>query len=168
MALKILVAGIEKDERARIEKSVKQALGQRATVETWTVSLVKIASQWSITLNGPGERYRNLSFAVAEARIADAIAEALGDPHPGPVSSKAEAAGPISDQPSAPAPGARSEAHDRHTCEHCQKPFVVVYEAQSAGARELAAVACPHCWKLNRVEVDAWAAAGREYRADKA
>jgi hypothetical protein len=169
MALKILVAGIDKDARARVEGAVKQAVGWRASGEDWTVSLVKIAGQWSVTLNGPGERFRNLSFPADENRLSESISEVLEGGEvgkPGPASGgMATASGFAPARPSGPAATASGE---RHVCQDCQQAFVVTYESQPGEAKVLAAVACPHCWKINRVEVGAWAAGGREYRAEKA
>jgi hypothetical protein len=45
---------------------------------------------------------------------------------------------------------------------------VVSYELQPNEPSQLVAVACPHCWKLDRVEVGESAAIERAYRADKA
>jgi hypothetical protein len=45
---------------------------------------------------------------------------------------------------------------------------VVVYEARAGEPEVSVAVACPHCWHINRVAVGDWAAAGHEFRAEKA
>jgi hypothetical protein len=45
---------------------------------------------------------------------------------------------------------------------------VVVYEARPGESLESAPVACPHCWFVNRVLIDAEAAFTRDYRAEKA
>ena len=44
----------------------------------------------------------------------------------------------------------------------------MVYEAQPGEPLVLAAVACPHCWQINRAMVGDWAAAGHDFRAEKA
>jgi hypothetical protein len=59
-------------------------------------------------------------------------------------------------------------ARDRHQCPSCNGSFVVTYEVQPNEPNQLVAVACPHCWKLDRVEVGESAAIERAYRADKA
>jgi hypothetical protein len=159
MALKVLVAGSDKDARARVEGAVKRALGARSTSEDWTVSLVKIAGQWSVTLNGPGERFRNLSFPTDEGRLSEAISEVVEGGGLAPRGGEASSF--------APRPR-RSESGDRHVCADCQQAFIVVYDSQPNEAKVLASVACPHCWKISHVEVGAWAAAGRDYRAEKA
>jgi hypothetical protein len=175
MALKVLVAGIGKDERARVEGAVKAALGWRGLTEAWTVSLVKVGDQWSATLNGPGERFRNLSFSATEQQLCEKITGAIGGPEP--------AAAAVSDAvPSVPAVPALAEAprhtgraptrsgpHDDHyACLDCGGGFVVLYEHHPTDSLVMAAVACPHCWKLNHVEIGSWAAEGRDYRAEKA
>lgn len=159
MTLKILVAGTDKDARARVEGAVKRALGSRSVSEDWTVSLVRIAGQWSVTLNGPGERFRNLSFPTDEVRLSQAISEVVEGGGVGSGGPEPPSFAPIQ---------RRSESGDRHVCADCQQAFVVVYESQPNEARVLASVACPHCWKISHVEVGAWAAAGRDYRAEKA
>jgi DNA-directed RNA polymerase subunit RPC12/RpoP len=61
-----------------------------------------------------------------------------------------------------------SEARDPHVCEYCGKAVLVVYERQPDEPKELAPLACPHCWRIGHVPVGLWAAAGRDYRAEKA
>jgi len=138
---------------------VRQALGSRAVTETWTVSLVRIGNQWSVTLDGPEPRFRNLSFATEQDRLGAAIREAVGAP-PAAKAAAGSAGTPVA------SPGA--EARVPHVCERCQQPFVVAYESRPDETRVLAAVACPHCWEINHLEIGEWAAAGRDYRAEKA
>lgn len=157
--LKILAAGIPRDERSLVEAAVRHALGSRAASEPWTVSLVKLAGKWSVTMNGPGERFRNLSFTAEEAGLSAAIRERLQASRPG-VTTDVGA--------TAPAEAAGSEARDPHTCPHCRQAVVVVYEAHPPEAKVPAPLACPHCWQVSRVDIGAWAAAGRDYRAEKA
>jgi hypothetical protein len=163
--LRILVAGVDKDSRGAVEASVRNALAEQAKRGPWSVSVVSLAGRWSVTLDGPEERLRGLSFVADGHRLADAIREAVqadarkpgnGGPPPG------HAAGAP-----APASASASEARDRHECEHCGKPVLVIYEPQPGEGKALAAVACPHCWALGHVEIGAWAAAGGEYRAEK-
>jgi hypothetical protein len=162
MALKILAAGFDKDARARIEGVVRDALGSRALSEDWTVSLVKAGARCSVTLDGPEERYRHRSFVADEAHLGRSLAEVLA----GGASTEA------SQNPAAPGQAAGETAagtrRDDHVCEHCRAPYAVLYETRADDAPQLVSVACPHCWKTNHVEVGAWAAGGREYRAEKA
>jgi hypothetical protein len=157
--LKILVAGVDKDERAPVEAAVRQALGSRAASAPWAVSLVKLASKWSVTLNGPGDRFRNLSFTADGARLSDAIREVVDGDHRGPSTGR-----PTPDAEPAPS----GEARDRHACEHCRQGVIVVYESRPDEGKELAPLACPHCWRISHVEIGAWAASGGDYRAEKA
>ncbi len=218
MALKILVAGVDKDERSAAEGTVKEALGWRALEETWTVSLVKMGAMWSVTLDGPDERFRGLSFVTSSERLAEAVLEiierkgggappaqatdsqpATAPPEPSPPPAATPATPPAAmaqtppvpspptPQPTTPAPRPAAPAsvkaaasapqspvivpgehRDRHQCEHCHAAFAVVYEMQANDSLQLVPVACPHCWKINLVEIGSWAAGGRDYRADKA
>jgi len=248
MALKILVAGVEKDQKSEAEAVVKEALGWRALDETWTISLVRMGSMWSVNMDGPDERFRNISLVTSADRLSATIKETIeskggGEPSPSAAPEEAPAPEPVPApiasptpvplptpepepsfeesfapeeepspvvptptpqppiptpepaatppppaaasappvvapkepvQPSPPraaAPGGSKlipgEHRDDHGCEHCQGPFVVVYEAQEGDSLQLVPVACPHCWKINLVEIGSWAASGRDYRADK-
>jgi hypothetical protein len=129
-----------------------------------------MAGRWSVTLDGPEERLRGLSFVAEGPRLVDAIREAVGgngavagNGANGATHAGAHAGAPGSASPSPP----EGEARDRHDCERCGKTVVVVYERRPNEPKSLAAVACPHCWNVGRVEVGAWAAAGGEYRAEK-
>ncbi|MHC4092810.1 MAG: hypothetical protein ACYSVY_21470 [Planctomycetota bacterium] len=112
---------------------------------------------WSVTLTGPGEQFRNVSFTAEEHRLAEAIEEAIGDGSAEP----AREAEP-SDLPTA------VPVEERTVYERCQKAILVTYEEQPNDAKQPVPLACPHCWALNQIEVGAWAAAGGDYRADKA
>jgi hypothetical protein len=157
--LKILVAGVDKDARGAVEATVRQALGSRAASGSWSVSVVSLAGKFSVTLDGPGDRLRGLSFVADRDRLAEAVR--------GAVEADPERPGHAATTPAAPA-GSPTETRDRHVCEHCGQALLVVYELQPGEPKRLAPLACPHCWKVGHVEVGAWAAAGREYRAEKA
>ena len=64
MSLKILCAGGSKEEKEAVETAVRAGIGARPAAETWTVSLVKVGRQWSVTLDGP-ERSSPRSTFVA-------------------------------------------------------------------------------------------------------
>jgi hypothetical protein len=114
MPLKIMCAGCPKDERDAAENSVKAALGQAAG--SWTVSLVKIGRQWSMTVDGPEVKHKTL--AVPEGGIKQAIQELLPQAapparapapptHGAPSAPAARPAAPVpgfSPSPAAPAP----------------------------------------------------------------
>ena len=156
-ALKIMVAGVDKDARGAVEAAVRRGLGPHADSGPWSVSVVSLAGKWSVTLDGPGDRLRGVSFVADPSRLADAIREAVGDhagAPPGPASPGAVGQAP-------------TEARDRHVCDGCGKSMLVVYERQPEEAKQLAPLACPHCWKIGHVEVGVWAATGGEYRAEK-
>jgi hypothetical protein len=164
------VAGVDKDERAQVEARVRQALGSLASSGPWSVSLVKLAGKWSVTLNGPGERLRSVSFSTDDARLQDAIRHAVESDRESAARAvegvrESAARGRAASAPSTPSAG---EARDQHVCPQCQKAVIVVYETQPGEPRVSAPLACPHCWHVSQVEVGAWAAAGRDYRAEKA
>jgi hypothetical protein len=95
MPVKIMCAGCPKDEREPAEAAVKAALGQAAG--SWTVSLVKIGRQWSVTVDGPDIKHKTL--VVPDGGIRQAIQELLP-----------RAAPPDAPAPSPPAPSATSAA----------------------------------------------------------
>lgn len=153
-----MVAGVDRDTRGAVEASVRHALGSQAERGPWSISLVSMAGKWSVTLDGPDDRLRGLSFVADQSRLVDAIREAV----------QADIQAPANGEVAAPgATSSPSQACDQHVCEHCGKVVLVVYEQRPDEPKELAAVACPHCWRIGHVEVGAWAAAGGEYRAEK-
>ena len=157
----MLVAGVDKDARGSVEATVLQAFTGRDS-EPWTVSLVRVGGQWSVTLSGPGERFRNLSFSAQQHRLAEAIRDAIsGDDH-APGLGSASHAGTHAPQ------SARSRIRDRHVCGSCQQALIVSYESVPGEPKQPAPVACPHCWSVSRVEIGLWAADGREYVAERA
>jgi hypothetical protein len=148
---------VDKDERGAVEAAVRQGLGPRAASGPWSVSVVQLAGKWSVTVDGGG--LRSASAMTDRGSLADAIQALVGG--------DLEGAAGIPGAPR-PADAPRVEARDRHTCACCGQGMQVVYEAQADEPKELAPVACPHCWAIGHVEVGAWAAAGREYRSEKA
>lgn len=56
----------------------------------------------------------------------------------------------------------------RHDCVHCQRPFLVTFEAEPDEPEERAPVACPHCWRIDHVMVARSARWGNDYQADRA
>ena len=157
-ALKILLAGVDKDARGAAEATIREALGARASSGPWSISVVNFGGKWSVTLDGPGDRLRGLSFVTDPSQLSDAIRGAVDGSREGAALGMAPDATP---PPS-------TEMRDTHACEHCGQAVVVVYELQSEEPKELAPLACPHCWKVGHVEIGAWAAAGGDYRSEKA
>lgn len=152
------MAGVDKDERGEIEAAVRQGVGSRAASEPWSVSVVQLAGKWSVTVDGGG-----LGSASA---MADR--ESLADAIRGLVGGGAAVVGPSAGAAGRVVATSPSEVRDRHSCERCGQGMLVVYEAQPDEPKEVAPVACPHCWTIGHFEVGAWAAAGREYRCEKA
>jgi hypothetical protein len=162
MGLKILCAGCSKEEREQAEAEVSRALADRVSSGDWSVSLVKLAGRWSVTLDAPSARLRGLSVTAPPGGLVQAIRGALGGTPAGP------AAAPAGARPPTPAPPAPPAAGGRLRCEKCGAGFMVVYDAQPGEPMETAPVACPHCWAVNRVSIGAEAALTRDYRAEKA
>jgi hypothetical protein len=156
--LKILLAGVDKDAKGAVEASVRQGLGPQAASGPWSISVVSLAGKWSVTLDGPADRLRGVSFVADPDRLADAIRDVVSGPESAPTGPAA--AGPV--------PGSSTEVRESHSCGQCGKAWLVAFESRPDEPRELAPVACPHCWKVGHVEIGAWAAAGGDYRAERA
>jgi DNA-directed RNA polymerase subunit RPC12/RpoP len=158
--LKILVAGVDKDSKGAVEAAVRQGLGPRAASGPWSVSVVSLAGKWSVTLDGPDDRLRGVSFMADQSRLAAAIREVVDGGPP--------AVGAPPPPVAAPAASGRGEVREQHACERCGKAVLVIYESQPDEAKEQAPLACPHCWSVGHVAIGAWAAAGGDYRSEKA
>ena len=152
MSLRVLCAGSPREEVETTEADVRRALGPRVDRADWTVSVVKVAHRLSVTLDAPADGVRALTLVAPEGRLREEIARAL---RTGP------------DDAAAPGPPAQTERQARQTCP-CGGAFVVIYDGSPDEDEELAAVACPHCWKTTQVLIGAGAAATRDYRAEKA
>ena len=157
-ALKILLAGVDKDARGAVDATIREALGARAALGPWSISVVNFGGKLSVTLDGPGDRPKGLSFVTDPRQLSDAIRRAVDGGREGTALGLAPG---VTSPPS-------TEMRDTHVCEHCGRPAVVVYEIQPEEPKELAPLACPHCWKVGHVEIGAWAAAGGDYRSLKA
>ncbi len=166
MPLKILCAGCSKDERAVIESGVSAGLAERTGQEAWTVSVVNFGSGWSVTLDGPFERTRGLSFMLAGPSSPEALAEAVRS-----------AAEPANRAKPSPAPAAPTTATSMaalcesgrgpHKCIVCGRQYIVIYDADPGEPLEAAPVACPHCWQIGTVQVARSVSEGQDYRAEK-
>ena len=156
--LKLMVAGVDKDARAVVEAAVRRAFQDRPAQEPWSVSLVRLASQWSVTLSGPGERFRHVSFVAEASRLEEQLRATIGEGGPG------SAAAATSESPAA---GPRGRVQERHVCEKCRKELQVTYEGAPDEPKERAPVACPHCWQVIHVPIGSWAVAGGDYAAAK-
>ena len=149
MSLRVLCAGSPREEIETTEADVRQALGPRVDRADWTVSVVKVAHRLSVTLDAPADGVRALTLVAPEGHLREEIARALGT------------------EGTVPGPAVESERRARQTCP-CGCAFVVIYDGSPDEDEELAAVACPHCWKTTQVLIGAGAAATRDYRAEKA
>jgi hypothetical protein len=184
MSVKVLCAGCSKEEREQAEADVRKALADRAGGDEWMVSLVKLADRWSVTLDAPAARLRGVTVVAPEGRLADSIREALRSAPPGgtavpkaPSAGTRAPAGPAAAGGARPSPAAppsprsappAAASGGRLLCDKCRGGFVVVFDSRPGGSLETAPVACPHCWHVNRVLIDAEAAFSRDYRAEKA
>jgi hypothetical protein len=161
LPLRVLVAGADRDTRSFVEKSVREALAAAPPDGPCTVSLVKLGDNWSVTVDGPGERRRTLSVDD-ETLLAFAVRDAIRLPHAGEADAGHTAKG-VKPEDAPPL-----EVRDHFTCPSCRQGLEVVYESHPDEPKEQAPVACPHCWKVGFVRIGAWAAVGRDYRCEKA
>ena len=159
MGLQVLIAGCTADEKSRVERTVRKTIGNRAEDGPWSVSLVKLGTEWSVTIDGPAPQYKGLTLTAPEISLQNALVEALTKPR---ADNGAEAQAP---SPAAAAPST-SGTRDQHQCPKCGKSFVVVYAAQPGERTTDAPVACPHCWNVSKVPVAASAAQHEDYRAE--
>ncbi len=195
MPVKILCAGFSKDERAALEADVKPVMASRPREESWTISVVKTGRRLAVTVDGPDERIRGQNFVAERPQLRTSLTELLGRygfsvsatstppvmTRPRPASTDAvparfapppshhrgggfSPADEVEEEWEAPVAG---ERRDTHRCTTCERAFVVTYVALPNEPRETVAVACPHCWRVDRVEVGQNAALAKEYRADK-
>lgn len=156
MSLNIMIAGCPKDERDRVEASVRAAMGGVAETAAWNVSLVNVANQWSIDIDGPEPNFKGLSLSATNEDLSGSLARALADAKntaantPVPASAPAATAG---------------QRHDQHACEECAVAFQVIFDASDGEPEELCPVACPACWHVNKVPIAEAAGATGDYKA---
>jgi hypothetical protein len=158
MSLNIMIAGCAKEEKDGVSSSVKKAFSDRPSDEAWSVSLVKIANQWSIEINGPEPDYKGLSLVAGVEDLTGSLRSAIGNAGSTPASTAAPASngsGSVSN----------GEKKDRYACEGCSGAFEVVYVAAAGEREEVCPVACPQCWHVNHVPIAEGAGATGDYRA---
>jgi hypothetical protein len=158
MSLKILIAGCAKEEKDEVGSSVRKAFADRPKDEPWSVSVVKIANQFSVEINGPDARTRGLSIVAPLGNLTGSLREAIQS---GGSRTAAPTAAPIGS-------GSGSEQKDRYDCEGCSAPFEVIYTAAPGEKQEVCPVACPQCWHVNHVPIAEGAGATGDYRAQAA
>jgi DNA-directed RNA polymerase subunit RPC12/RpoP len=157
MALKILCAGGSKEEKEAVESAVRAGIGARPPGESWTVSLVKVGRQWSVTMDGPDKS--RATFIAGEGRLRDAISQSMAH-RPGP-----HAAVPtVGATAASRAAGQRRNAYK---CPKCGNNFVVSYDVEEGEGEEVVPAACPHCWNIENVKVGVTAAVNSDYRVEK-
>ncbi len=159
MSLKILIAGCAKEEKDQVGSSVKKAFADRPKDEPWSVSVVKIANQFSVEINGPDPRTKRLSLVAPLGNLIGSLREAI--------TGAGNRAAPLMLSKSVPS-GSGSEQRDRYDCEGCSAPFEVVYSSAPGERQEVHPVACPQCWHVNHVPIAEGAGATGDYRAQAA
>jgi hypothetical protein len=157
MALKLLIAGCSSDERDSVASIAKSVLGNRPKEEPWNVSMVKVANQWSVTIDGPEPKYKGLNFVAPTEKLAGELRNEIS-----------KAGTPRAASAGAPRAASAGERKDRHDCQECASAFEVIYQAVAGEPEELAPVACPHCWHVNQVPIAASAGINGDYRAQAA
>ena len=162
MTLRIMIAGCAKDEREKVEASVKTALDDRFTESDWSVSLVYIANQWSVEIVGPEPDFTGLSLIATTSDLIEKLQQALSE-------APSEKNAPAGAHAAAPGTMAEpGEKQERHTCEECAAAFDVIFTCMAGEPEELCPVACPACWHINRVPIAEAAGATGNYRAQTA
>lgn len=168
MGLKILCAGGSKEEKEAVESAVRAGIGARPPGESWTVSLVKVGRQWSVTLDGPEKTSPRATFMAAEGGLRAAISDSMAR--------RGSPARPAVVPPAVPSPtvggaprsaGVPGEHRNRYTCAKCGKGFMVSYEVEPGEGEETVPAACPHCWQIENVKVGVTAAVNNDYRVEK-
>ena len=128
MSLKILCAGGSKEEKEAVETAVRAGIGPRPAAEIWTVSLVKVGRQWSVTLDGPEKSSRS-TFIAGEGRLREAISESLAQRRPGGGRAAVTAGGATVPTGGATAVSGRAgQRRNAYTCQQCGKAFAVSYD----------------------------------------
>jgi hypothetical protein len=153
MALKVLIAGCPSDEKGPVEAAVKGILAARPTGEHWSVSLVRLGKQWSVTLDGPGARA--VAFMATDARLREALAEALpgnasaAAPGPGsaPASPGVLAPPPVTASPRAPsaAPSAPARSQTPAASRPATRSTPALSPSVSGGGERRDPHACENC-----------------------
>jgi ssDNA-binding Zn-finger/Zn-ribbon topoisomerase 1 len=170
MSLKILCAGGSKEEKEAVETAVRAGIGARPAGETWTVSLVKVGRQWSVTLDGPDKSSPRSNFIAGEGRLRDALSESLAQRRTGGGARASVMTGGVT-VPTGGATAVSGHAGQRrnpYTCQQCGKAFAVSYDVEEGEGEETVPAACPHCWRIENVKVGITAAVNNDYRVDKA
>jgi len=166
MALKILCAGGSKEEKEAAEAAVRAGIGPRPAAEAWTVSLVKVGRQWSVTLDGPEKSSPRSTFIAGEGRLRDTISQSLAHRgRDGGAGAAGRGKAPTGGATAVSGPG--RERRNAYQCPKCGNGFVVSYEVEAGEGEESVPAACPHCWNIENVKVGITAAVNSDYRVQK-
>ena len=172
MSMNIMIAGCRKDEREHIEATVRAAFTGRPDGEPWNVSLVNVANQWSIDIDGPEPQFKGMSLVAPTSDLTTILRQALADAAPGGNSAPnvPENGTTQNDASLAPDGNGASTARagackDRHECEECAAAFEVIFDRLADEPEGLCPVACPACWHVNKVPIAEAAGATGEYSA---
>ncbi len=158
MSLNIMIAGCAKDQKDSVESSVRTVLAERPAEESWNVSLVLLANQWSIDIDGPEPRHKGLSLVVPASELTTSLKQAIHEASTAPAAT--------AEPPTATSSGGTNgEAVNRHQCEGCAASFDVIFQRLAGESEELCPVACPACWHVNKVPVAEGAGVTGDYRA---
>src|SRR5712691_8703360 len=170
MPLKILCAGGSKEDKEAVETAVRAGIGARPAGETWTVSLVEVGRQWSVTLDGPEKSSPRSTFIAGEGRLREAISQSLAQRGAGGGGRAAVTAGgaAVPTGGATAVSGPAGQRRNSYTCLKCGKAFVVSYDVEEGEGEQTVPAACPHCWQIEDVKVGITAAANNDYRVDKA
>jgi len=170
MALKILCAGGTKEEKEAVESAVRAGIGSRPPSESWTVSLVKVGRQWSVTMDGPDKSSPRATFIAGEGRLRDTIAQSMAHRN---VSGGGGAGAHTGAHAAVPKGGATAtsgsagQRRNAYKCPKCANNFVVSYDVEEGEGEEVVPAACPHCWNIENVKVGVTAAVNSDYRVEK-
>ncbi len=158
-----MIAGCAKEEKDEVGSSVKKAFADRPKDEPWSVSVVKIANQFSVEINGPDARTRGLSLIAPLGNLTGSVREAITG-----AGNRAAPSAPLTPSTKSAPVVSGGEQKDRHACEGCSAPFEVIYSAAPGERQEVCPVACPQCWHVNHVPIAEGAGATGDYRAQVA
>ena len=166
MSLNVMIAGCRKDERERIDAAVRAAFSGRPDEEPWNVSLVNVANQWSIDIDGPEPQFKGMSLVAPTSDLTASLQQALAGAAPAGNGAASETGTPAAPSGNGGAPSAPAGARkDRHECEECAATFEVIFDRKAGEPEELCPVACPACWHVNKVPIAEAAGATGDYRA---
>ena len=166
MSLNVMIAGCRKDERERIDAAVRAAFSGRPDEEPWNVSLVNVANQWSIDIDGPEPQFKGMSLVAPTSDLTASLQQALAGAAPAGNGAASETGTPAAPSGNGGAPSAPAGARkDRHECEECAAAFEVIFDRKAGEPEELCPVACPACWHVNKVPIAEAAGATGDYRA---